>query len=430
MELAEAHAELEASQIMRGNRFTHDLVFEAVLAGIPTAVKQVLHGRTAQRLEAIKANPALIAQHWLEAGDGDKAAHWLIQAASIASALGLYTDVVELLERAIKAAQSKALRLEAQVILADSLGPIGRVEESLQMAQATLREADNPRIKQRALSVLQNMYQGLGRYAEAEGFIEQALELAQQLGEHDRADGMRFAKARMLRYLGRYSEAIELLEAILPRYLSGPSVADLIQVLTSLGNTHNLLGQHAQAEPPLRQAFELSQEAVGPALRILAVSNLLYCLICQGNPEELLGESEAALALGNYAIGDHLRNNLALAYLRLGRLEEAITHYRVQAERAFDPNYRCIALARLAGIYAQQSPAQVAGVLEQALQIEAQAQSPAARFTLLEALLLCGSPEQKAWAKPRLQALDPAILPWLLLPDYERLWGEPVKRVG
>ena len=28
-------------------------------------------------------------------------------------------------------------------------------------------------------------------------------------------------------------------------------------------------------------------------------------------------------------IGDHLRNNLALAYLRLGRLEEAIAHYRV-----------------------------------------------------------------------------------------------------
>ncbi len=89
MELAEAHAELEAAQILRGNAFTHDLVFEATVAGIPGAVRQVLHGGTARYLETQTANPALIAQHWAAAGEGDQSAHWLIKAAQNASALGL-----------------------------------------------------------------------------------------------------------------------------------------------------------------------------------------------------------------------------------------------------------------------------------------------------------------------------------------------------
>ncbi len=147
MELAEAHAELEAAQILKGNAFTHDLVFEATLAGIPGAVKQVLHSSTAKYLEAKGANPALIAQHWEGASDGDKAAQWLIKAAHTAGAAGFYTEEMELLERAIRLAGSASSRLEAQALLANALIPLKRLEESVQLARAVLAEAEEPRTR-------------------------------------------------------------------------------------------------------------------------------------------------------------------------------------------------------------------------------------------------------------------------------------------
>ena len=96
MELAEAHAELETALVLRGNAFTHDLLFEATLTGIPGAIKQVLHGDTARYLETINSDAARIAQHWLEASNTDKAAHWLLEAAKQAGALGLHSDATEL----------------------------------------------------------------------------------------------------------------------------------------------------------------------------------------------------------------------------------------------------------------------------------------------------------------------------------------------
>ena len=71
----------------------------------------------------------------------------------------------------------------------------------------------------------------------------------------------------------------------------------------------------------------------------MAVSNWLYGLLCMGRAEEGLTKAEAALALGEYAISDNLRNTLALAYLRLGRESEAAAHYRVLTEKAFDVNF-------------------------------------------------------------------------------------------
>jgi hypothetical protein len=125
MELAEAHHELEQSQILRGNAFTHDLVFEAVLAGIPKAVAGVLNARTALYLETTKANPALIAQHWLEAGDEIKAVPWLLKAAqklySGKEAANFYARAAEIFDRngekdkvlESRAGQSRALQDEA-----------------------------------------------------------------------------------------------------------------------------------------------------------------------------------------------------------------------------------------------------------------------------------------------------------------------------
>ncbi|MFP2905614.1 AAA family ATPase, partial [Pyxidicoccus sp. 3LFB2] len=64
--LATHVAELEGAQIFRGERFTHDLLFEVVRQGVPRSLEALLHRRLAVALELRKAAPAVVAQHWLE----------------------------------------------------------------------------------------------------------------------------------------------------------------------------------------------------------------------------------------------------------------------------------------------------------------------------------------------------------------------------
>jgi DNA-binding SARP family transcriptional activator len=83
LSFAEPLRELEAAQIFRGERFTHDLVLEAVRGSIPSALEALLHRRLAQQLERRRAAPALIAQHWLEGGESRRAVPFLLSAAQV-----------------------------------------------------------------------------------------------------------------------------------------------------------------------------------------------------------------------------------------------------------------------------------------------------------------------------------------------------------
>ncbi|MBF5042407.1 MULTISPECIES: AAA family ATPase [Myxococcaceae] len=83
MDLLQPVEELEAAQVFRGEGFSHDLVFEAVHAGVPTTVRRLMHRRLAQAFERRKAPPAIIAQHWQAAGEERSAVPFLLEAAVI-----------------------------------------------------------------------------------------------------------------------------------------------------------------------------------------------------------------------------------------------------------------------------------------------------------------------------------------------------------
>lgn len=103
VEGAAALQELEASQVLHGERFSHDLLFETVLAGIPAAVRRWLHRSAAAVLAREQANPSGIAWHWFDAGDATQAAAWWRAAAGRSAALGLDDDArasLRLAERA------------------------------------------------------------------------------------------------------------------------------------------------------------------------------------------------------------------------------------------------------------------------------------------------------------------------------------------
>ena len=92
--LAPAWQELAAAQFVSGERFSHDLLQEAVLAGLPEAVACWLHRAAAGVRERQGADPARIARHWQAAGDAGAAAPWLRRAAERSRALGLQDEAI------------------------------------------------------------------------------------------------------------------------------------------------------------------------------------------------------------------------------------------------------------------------------------------------------------------------------------------------
>jgi DNA-binding SARP family transcriptional activator len=123
LSLAEPVAELEAAQILRGERFTHDLLFEAVRAAIPRSLETLLHRRLAVALEGRRAAPGLIAQHWMEGQEPRRAVPFLVASADAemaalrhVEAAVLYHRAAALLEEAGEADEAALVRSRARSI--------------------------------------------------------------------------------------------------------------------------------------------------------------------------------------------------------------------------------------------------------------------------------------------------------------------------
>lgn len=100
LQVGEAAVELEAAQVMAGERFTHDLVHEAVAGAVPTPLRRMLHVRLGEVLERMKAPPVVVAHHWFEAGEPQRALPSLLRAANDDEEVMLPSEAAELYARA------------------------------------------------------------------------------------------------------------------------------------------------------------------------------------------------------------------------------------------------------------------------------------------------------------------------------------------
>lgn len=86
LETATAWEELETAQVVRSQGFEHDLIADAVLSGVPGAVRRLLHRSAARTLTSHHSPPARIARHWREGGEPREAAPWFVRAGEEARA--------------------------------------------------------------------------------------------------------------------------------------------------------------------------------------------------------------------------------------------------------------------------------------------------------------------------------------------------------
>lgn len=111
--LSELARELEIALVMVGERFTHDLVNEAVAATLAPADRRYLHARLAEHLQHRGAPPVLLARHWLEAGHPERALPFLLTAATAGEEAQLPHEAAELYARAALLLEGKGQHLEA-----------------------------------------------------------------------------------------------------------------------------------------------------------------------------------------------------------------------------------------------------------------------------------------------------------------------------
>ncbi len=103
-------------------RFRHDLVRQALVDQIAPHRRLKIHRQAAQRLAALDAAPALIAQHWIDGGSQRESLPWLLAAAADALRLAGFSDALRHLEPLLRfqPAHADALRMRAEAL--DAMG--------------------------------------------------------------------------------------------------------------------------------------------------------------------------------------------------------------------------------------------------------------------------------------------------------------------
>jgi hypothetical protein len=92
--------ELETTEMMRGLRFCHDLIFEAILDEIPLGVQVLLHKAAMEALKHKGAPAAVLAYHASKSGQWAEAQTYSLQAAKEAEAILALEDAKKHLEDA------------------------------------------------------------------------------------------------------------------------------------------------------------------------------------------------------------------------------------------------------------------------------------------------------------------------------------------
>lgn len=310
---AAVRARLLAEEGDAACRVSHDLVAEVVKTELTAARRATLHHRIAQALEHESSAPPaeVLAYHYIQAGDIERALGFLERASDRAVAICAYGEAErhtrELIALLRKLGRDTE-RLRAMERLAATFMATGRYDEAL----AALAEA---------MSAHRDM-------ADAESMARVAAEIAQ-------AHTLRGTPEEGITWLQRELRALET------RALSS---AGLARLYIALANLQNACNENLRALAAADRGAQLARTAHDDRLLVRAERRRGNALLLLGRIEESLDALEAAIPLAE-ALGDLTSlwgalNSAGAAYASLGEYARTGTLYLrafAVAERIGDP---------------------------------------------------------------------------------------------
>jgi len=346
LDLAEPWAELEAALVLGGNVFAHDLIYEATLQGVPVPIKTFLHGRIAEHLQATQADPARIAQHWLEAGES-RAAPFLLEAAKAAQAAYRFTEAAEFYHSCAQILAQRGLRDQAFEAYEAEAAQRVRFEAgaALEFALSRLEElAHTPVQKARACLARASAFTELGQGEKAESVAREGY--AQAKLAQDEALGARLlgALGNALWLQGRLDQVAILLQELMDLY---QTLGDEI----SLAVCWSRMGTVLEAQSHLHQAISYNRRAeavferVGDQILLTrSLNNLAVVQNAVGLKRDARQTLDRALSLltqmqGMSNLETSIRMLLGDALRDLGEYAEALEQFQRALELALSFNY-------------------------------------------------------------------------------------------
>jgi DNA-binding NarL/FixJ family response regulator len=366
-----------------GLAFSHALVRDAFYGEIPWTRRVALHRAVAERLEANRAAPVLVAEHWVMGRRPEQARAALLAAAEASGAVHAYRDAERATRRALELwpeADDENGRLDVLERLAGYAELAGDLAEAIptwrEVADGRRRDGDLARLgtaHRRLAAVLELQ----GRWQEALASREQAAVAFTTVGLPADAAAERLASAAHLRSAGSFRAALSLLEIageqarqagrvdlqarilgqegnVRARMGEGRSAVELVRAGLAMALEHGLTGPAADIYQRLADALEhagdysAAKETYAEAFSFCATNALeptaQLCLACLTAVLRQSGDWDRAVALCRQVIGSseatvHAR---AVATGMLG----SILGLRGQAKRARPLLHEALTLAR------------------------------------------------------------------------------------
>ena len=412
---------------MKGERFAHDLILEAIRDGIPYGIKLLLHARVAAFLEDQASNPSRVAHHWLEALEYDHAAPVMIVAAETAQGMGREEEAIELLEYAIALPVAVEHRHRAQALLGGIYVQAQRYDDAQRSLESLLEVVNDQKAHWLTLDHLCYLHLSKGSLERAQHFGLRALELAKLHGIPSQLEDTQYKLGAIAFGAGEYERAVELITPVVKAWREQPMNINYLNALGAFAQSLQHLGRDSEAGLYIDEMLRHAKAIGADAVIVNHTSNALYDAFVRGDATTAIQNAESLLSnLEQQASGvkvDMLRNNLAAMYTRLERPDDAIRQYRLlTANESESVEYRCRAWANLAVLYHQQSRLEPSKhALTQALEFAPIDDFPSTHFSVIRAVYILGTQEQRTMVQPYLDSLNLDALPPSYRSELEEL---------
>ena len=413
--------EAERSGLTEKTRFSHDLLRESLYKALNPTRRSFLHGQAAELL-GDKADPVVVGEHWLAAGNLDKALPSWRKAVDSYVEKGLLFEVEPLLKRVIELTPTSPERLDLLFNLTEVYRLTGRLDEAETTLEEALKGASTPAERAYGLSGQAQVRLNRGDLSAAAAAAAAAYDQAALQTDPAIKQATTLVKAMIDQAQGNFARSVELVQPIVAALRSEtPSVTQTV-FLAKLGSDYSCLGRYEEALSCYEQAFELSKRLGARRQQVLCVNNLLSVYNYLGRPGEMLPLALKALTWGRFDASYALRYQLAKAYLTLGEYQGALLHAGVVIEECRQPRFLCGAWLCSAEAYQQLAkPEQSTTAVERALALAEQTDVPQTRLWTFITVARCGDKEQLARAQSLYQQVDPKSIPAYLEAELEQV---------
>jgi tetratricopeptide (TPR) repeat protein len=346
LEAAELVASRSSSRIL-GTRewmFRHSLLHQVAAQMLTEDKQRLLHLRAGRWLEQVgEHDAALLAHHFHQGGDDQRAAHYYAKAGERSLADCDPDRAVEFFQNALQATAGQSLsgeRSDRTSGLARAYLNLNQFHSALMCLDQLAQEAGSPDETRRTqvLFLRGRALLGQGRYAEAETTLNEALEHLATQPESDLNFEARHTLFWVLWAQGRYGEASRMGELLfVAARFTGRADHQCLSKLCA-AYSHKVTGD-------LSRAMTLAEEAVGHAREMGHPYREADALTFLGVTEEAVGlydraraslESARALAVRLKTIFQQASIEACLGRVALteGMLDQAVDHYTTAIDRA------------------------------------------------------------------------------------------------